>query len=77
MWPGPMNQPSRASSDELTPREREVLTWVARGKAAREIAVILGITKRTVDEHMATIRRKLHAASGAQAVAIAVRNGLI
>ena len=42
----------------LTDRQREVLTWIAAGKSAREIAIILGITKRTVYEHArATIQK--------------------
>jgi LuxR family quorum sensing-dependent transcriptional regulator len=61
----------------LTPREREVLQWVARGKSAWEIGEILKIGQRTVDEHAATALRKLGAANRAQAIAIAVRNKLI
>jgi len=36
----------------LTPREREVLSWAAQGKSAWETGEILGIAKRTVDEHV-------------------------
>jgi LuxR family quorum sensing-dependent transcriptional regulator len=58
----------------LTAREREVLTWVAHGKSASEIAAILKIAKRTVDEHVRTARGKLNASSRAHAVAIAIRD---
>jgi DNA-binding CsgD family transcriptional regulator len=61
----------------LTPREIEVLTWIAQGKTHREIAAILGISKRTVSEHAATAIRKLNAISASHAVAISIRNGLI
>jgi DNA-binding CsgD family transcriptional regulator len=61
----------------LTPREVEVLAWIAQGKTHREIAVILGISKRTVSEHAATAIRKLTAANAAHAVAIGIQNGLI
>jgi DNA-binding CsgD family transcriptional regulator len=61
----------------LTPRELEVLTWAARGKSAWEIAQILRITKRTVNEHAQTATRKLNAANRTQAVVIAVRDHLI
>jgi LuxR family transcriptional regulator, quorum-sensing system regulator BjaR1 len=61
----------------LTPREREVLTWVAQGKSAREIGEILNIAKRTVDEHVQTTTRKLAAANRVQAVAIALRERII
>jgi LuxR family quorum sensing-dependent transcriptional regulator len=61
----------------LTAREREVLVWTADGKSAWEIGELLGIAKRTVDEHAQSASRKLGAANRAQAVAIAVRNRLI
>jgi LuxR family quorum sensing-dependent transcriptional regulator len=51
--------------------------WVARGKSASEIAGILKITKRTVDEHAQTAMRKLGAANRTHAVAIAVRDRII
>jgi len=43
----------------LTPREREVLRWVAEGKANAEIAVILGLTAGTVKLHVERILMKL------------------
>lgn len=43
----------------LTPREREVLRWVAEGKANAEIAVILGLTPGTVKLHVERILTKL------------------
>jgi DNA-binding CsgD family transcriptional regulator len=61
----------------LTPRELDVLTWAAQGKSAWEIGVILGIAKRTVDEHIHTAMRKLGAANRTQAVAIAIRDHII
>lgn len=64
-------------TNPLTPREREVLAWVARGKSAREIAETLHIAKRTVDEHAQKAAEKLGAANRAQAVAIALRDRLI
>jgi DNA-binding CsgD family transcriptional regulator len=63
-----------ATTHSLTPREREVLTWVARGKSASNIAKTLRITKRTVDGHVQSAARKLGAQNRAQAVAIALRN---
>src|ERR1700736_3079331 len=50
------------ATHSLTPREREVLTWAARGKSAWEISEILHISKRTVDERVQTVVRKLGAA---------------
>jgi LuxR family transcriptional regulator, quorum-sensing system regulator BjaR1 len=61
----------------ITPREREVLTWSASGKTAWEIGEILHISKRTVDEHLTHAARKLNATNRPQAVARAIRYGLI
>ncbi|MEK6291645.1 MAG: helix-turn-helix transcriptional regulator, partial [Paraburkholderia tropica] len=44
--------PSRKASHFLTPRQRECLTWVARGKSSIEIGLILGISRYTVDYHI-------------------------
>jgi DNA-binding CsgD family transcriptional regulator len=63
--------------DKLTPRELDVLRWIARGKTAGEIATILGIGKRTVDEHAASAVGKLGAANRPHAVALAIQRGII
>jgi len=44
---------------DLTPRETEVATWLARGKTNREIATILGANMRTVEKHVEKILEKL------------------
>jgi LuxR family quorum sensing-dependent transcriptional regulator len=62
---------------ELTVREREVLTWAARGKSAAEIGEILNITKRTVDEHVQNAALKLGASNRTHAVAVALREEII
>jgi DNA-binding CsgD family transcriptional regulator len=61
----------------ITEREREVLTWAARGLSSRDTGMVLDIAKRTVDEHLQTAARKLGAANKTQAVAIAIRDRLI
>jgi len=68
---------SGAPIHSLTLRETEVLAWVARGKSAWEIGKILGITKRTVDEHARSAARKLGAANRAEASALAVQRRII
>ena len=70
---GRNGQPCRA----LTTREQEVLALSADGNTAQEIADILHIAKRTVDEHSGNVCRKLKAFTRTHAVAIAVREGLI
>jgi DNA-binding CsgD family transcriptional regulator len=69
--------PATARDHLLTLREREVLWWAAQGKSAWEIGEILHIAKRTVDEHTQKAIRKLGAANRTQAVAIALREGVI
>jgi DNA-binding CsgD family transcriptional regulator len=44
---------------QLTPREREVLFWLAHGKSNNEIAAILGISAATVGKHLEHIYPKL------------------
>lgn len=68
---------AKGGNTRLTPREREVLAWVAQGKSARQVAEILRIAKRTVDEHVQTAVRKLGALNRTHAVAIALRDGII
>jgi len=43
----------------LTPREREVLNWLARGKSNAQIGQILGISAATVSKHLEHIYPKL------------------
>lgn len=57
----------------LTPREREILQWSAGGKAADDIACILGITKNTVESHQRNIRDKLDAINVTHAVVKALK----
>jgi DNA-binding CsgD family transcriptional regulator len=54
-----------------------VLTWTARGKSAWEIGEILGIGKRTVDEHTQTASRKLGAANKTQAAVLGIIRNII
>ena len=61
----------------LTPREIEILAWVARGKSAWEIGAILHIAKRTVDAHANSAVRKMGATNRTHAVAIALRDHII
>ncbi len=62
---------------KLTPREVECLKWAADGKSEWEISVILMVSEHTADKHLANAHRKLGAANRAQAVANAIRWGLI
>jgi DNA-binding NarL/FixJ family response regulator len=64
-------------SDELTPRELEVLQCLARGDSNKEIAAALFITERTVKFHVSAIIAKLGASNRTEAVTMAAQRGLI
>lgn len=49
-----------AALGELTPRERDILTELARGASNKDIAGALGISERTVKHHMTNVLQKLH-----------------
>ena len=63
--------------DDLTAREREVLTLVAIGLTNKAIAQRLTITDHTVKFHVAAILAKLGAESRTEAVHLAARRGLL
>jgi DNA-binding NarL/FixJ family response regulator len=69
------------SSDQKTPplskREREILQKVADGSTTRQVASELGISPHTVKTHLERIFEKLGANDRAQAVAIAIRTGIV
>jgi DNA-binding NarL/FixJ family response regulator len=61
----------------LTARESEVLELIARGYPNKAIAVELGISEHTVKFHVGSVLAKLGAASRSEAVAIAMRHGMV
>jgi len=65
------------SDDSLTPREIDVLRFIAEGFRNREIATRLFISEETVKVHIKHVMGKLGAADRTQAVTIAVRRGII
>src|SRR5271165_6961551 len=65
------------SDESLTPRELEVLSHVAGGNRNRDIAERLFISEETVKVHIKHIMEKLGASDRTQAIAIAVRRGII
>ncbi|KGB27356.1 LuxR family transcriptional regulator [Candidatus Liberibacter solanacearum] len=62
---------------ELTGREIECLTWISEGKTSDEIAVILGISRNTINNYIASIMRKTATKTRSGAIAYAVRNNIV
>jgi two-component system, NarL family, nitrate/nitrite response regulator NarL len=60
----------------LTPRELEVLHLVAEGRSNREIADVLFLSERTVENHVRHVLDKLEVPSRVAAAAYAIRHGL-
>jgi DNA-binding NarL/FixJ family response regulator len=67
---------TQAPQDQLSDREREVLTLVADGLANKQIARHLSITERTVKAHLTSIFQRIGVTDRTQAALWAERNGL-
>ena len=68
---------SRLFADQLTPREREVLSLLVEGASGQIVARRLGISSNTVRTHVQSILAKLQVHSRLEAVAFAVRHGVV
>jgi two-component system, NarL family, response regulator len=68
---------SRTPDSDLSSREREVLSLLARGRTNKEIAAELGISVATVKCHVSVILMRLQAADRTQAVVTALQRGLV
>jgi DNA-binding NarL/FixJ family response regulator len=65
------------AGQELTERQVEVLTMMARGRSAKEIGFELGLSSKTVDAHRARIMERLGLNDIASLTLYAVRKGLV
>jgi NarL family two-component system response regulator LiaR len=63
--------------DQLTVREREVLTLIAGGRSNKRIALELGISEKTVKAHVGHVLAKLGVTDRTQAAVLAVKEGLV
>ena len=61
----------------ITPRETEILNYIARGYLNKQIAAELGISEQTIKNHVTSILRKLNANARTEAVVVAIKKGLI
>jgi len=65
------------SIGKITSRERDVLQEISHGRNNRQTALALNISEPTVQRHLENARYKLFAANRVEAVAIALRIGVI
>jgi DNA-binding NarL/FixJ family response regulator len=61
----------------LTPRETEVLNYVAQGYLNKQIAEALNVSEQTVKNHITSILRKFNVNARTQAVVLAIKKGLV
>jgi two-component system, NarL family, response regulator NreC len=73
----PKNERESSASDDFTPREHEVLEYLAEGLSNEDIGEILTISKHTVARHRENLMRKLELHSRTELVKYAIRKGLI
>jgi DNA-binding NarL/FixJ family response regulator len=72
-----LEDPSRAPTSQLTPREEEVVKLVAESYTSDEIGRMLHITRRTVERHRENVLAKLGMRDRVQLTRYAIRHGLI
>lgn len=72
-----IDAPTPDRDGNLSAREREVLRWVAAGRRQIDIAATLGLSERTIENHLRRIRHRLGAGTTAEAVRIALLSGTI
>jgi len=65
------------SIEHLSPRQREILQLIAEGKSTKQIALVLGISVKTVDTHRSLLMKRLKVHDLASLVRYAVKTGLV
>ncbi len=68
---------ARRMRSDLTGREQQILELVAQGSTNKEIGRALNISENTVRHHVVSIMEKLHVSDRTEAVAIAIRQGVL
>ena len=66
-----------SSPDVLTPRERDIVRLIAKGRRTREIAEHFSLSPKTVDKHRTNLMRKLGLRSISAVTVYAMQNGLV
>jgi DNA-binding NarL/FixJ family response regulator len=71
------SEPKDTTEESLTPREKEILIWVAHGLPNKQIAQKVHISEATVRAHVSNIFSKLNLANRSQVVLYAIQKGWI
>lgn len=66
-----------ASVEKLSPRQTEILRWIAEGKTTKQIALDLNISAKTVESHRAQLMERLNIHDVAGLVRYAIKTGLV
>jgi DNA-binding NarL/FixJ family response regulator len=75
--PGRSGPAPAGSAASLTERQREILQFLARGKTAKEIAAVIGVSVRTVEFHKYKMMEAVGAANSAELIQFAIRNAIV
>ena len=70
-------QPHTDPVAAMTPRQREILQLLAEGKSAKEIAAVLGLSARTVEDHKYRLMESLGIENSAELIHFAIKHGLV
>ena len=73
----PRKSLAKSELSHLTPREIEIISYIAKGLVNKQIASKLFISKRTVDKHRTNILQKLNVNNSAELIAYAVKHGIV
>lgn len=63
--------------EEISPREQEVLKWYAKGLWSKQIALKLGISNKTVNHHLAAVKKKIGMEHPVDLIRYAIQHGII
>ena len=61
----------------ITPRQREILQLLAEGRSAKEVAVMLSLSPRTVEDHKYRLMEQLGIETSAELIRFALRHGIV
>jgi len=74
---GSLIRADESRTNEITPRQREILQLLAEGHSMKEVAAMLNVTPRTVAFHKYQMMQQLHIKSTAELIQYAVRNNVV